>query len=96
METRVKTIYKVWDGVELLQLQGLDAIELVGEVPDSPFATHMAGNAFNGFMLGAFITATMASSVIEDDEAANLPEDADEDGKSSYEDESYSDGTGTD
>ena len=63
----LKNEFKILHGMELLQMQGFDMSDIKGAVPESAFATQLAGNAFNGFAMQAFTMATTCGSVIVDD-----------------------------
>ena len=66
--------YKVCDGVELLALQGWHFphdYRDPRELPDNNLATHLAGNAFNGFMFQAlFLASNCGSGAVYDQPAA--------------------------
>ena len=54
-EGRVDCKFKIFDGLELMQLQGFDMACLrAGGAPDNQLSTHMGGNMFNAFMLLPF------------------------------------------
>ena len=90
-----KCVCKVFDGMELLQIQGFDHKYLKGPIPESGFATQLAGNAFNAFMVQAFLVSTTIASTIQDDvPGGEAQEDDDGGGGSSQSYESYSDGEG--
>jgi site-specific DNA-cytosine methylase len=59
--------FKLMDGVELMQLMGFDISYFKTDkpLPSNALATQMAGNAFSGFMLGAFHIATTCGSQIQ-------------------------------
>ena len=68
-EQKVETTFKVFDGLELMQIQGFSLSYLRaggGQILDHGKATHVAGNMFNAFMFLGFMLATTAGVAIED------------------------------
>ena len=71
--TEVKCVFKVFDGLELMQLQGFDKSYFHdggGYIPEHEQGTHMAGNMFNAFMIAAFLVATIAADGAKEPESS--------------------------